>query len=68
MGYVKRIAFNKEISVDHSTIRLIYQGKLQTDDVKLSTYSFDKNPYIHALITKADQPYYNLENNSSAPS
>lgn len=48
-------------------MRLIYQGKLVLDTTKLSEYNFNQNPYIHAIIQKADNPYLNLEQNATAP-
>ena len=50
-------------------IRLIYQGKLLTDEKLLKDFNFTTNPHIHAIVTKINQNnnYSNIENNSSAP-
>ena len=40
VGFLKQKAFDQEINRERSTVRLIYQGKLLTDDKNLSEYNF----------------------------
>lgn len=68
VGFLKQKAFDFEINTERSTVRLIYQGKLLTDDKKLCDFNFSANPHIHAIITKVDLPSSNIESNSQAPS
>ena len=65
--YAKYKAFNREIN-EGSTVRLIYQGKLLTDEKKLSEYNFKSNPHIHAIVTSVSNQSSNIEQNSTAPS
>ena len=40
IGFLKQKAFDQEINVERSTVRLIYQGKLLTDDKRLADFNF----------------------------
>jgi hypothetical protein len=68
VAYLKSKAFTKELS-EGNIVRLIYQGKLLTDDKQLNDLNLQSNPHIHAIVTKINQngQYSNIEANSVAP-